>query len=497
MRLTLASRIVISVVGVVFLALLSSMAALLSSWQIGQQLHRTVRENVASVQAAGELEISLLEQRGFVSSYLLDDGNQEWLEELQRRTHSFDQSLKEACLTAHTRDEEKTLDDLNQVYQQYNARREEVVDLYKNGNEEAAENVLVDEVNELHDQAYKLCEKFLAANVRHVSDTEARVHWQIRWVTWAVCGCVVLTIGLGAALLWLFFSGVVVPLRTMVADARGFAGEIVPDGAQLPTDELRAVGIYLQNLMTDVADSRTTLEQSRRQLREAQKLASVGKLAASVAHEIRSPLTSLKMWLFSIQKEVGGDAGRDRKFEIVAEEIRRLENIVRHFLDFSRPPELNRSITPVSAILDRTFELLQSPLADRGISLVREAPQDLPPVLVDAEQFKQVLINLINNAAEAAGEGGRICLTAAVGAGNHARPMLVVRVRDNGPGIPEEVRSRIFEPFFTTKDEGTGLGLSIAARIMARHQGRLVLESSTPAGATFAIFLPLAPEQRP
>ena len=496
MRLTLANKVFISVGGVVILAVLSSVAALLSSWHVGGLMHQTVSENLPSVRAAEELEIAVLEQRGFVSSYLLDNGNPAWVLELQRREHNFRQWLDRAHRTAHTSEEREILEKLEEVYRRYDAKRDQVVALYDRGEVASAERLLLHDVDVLYNQAYELCESFIAANERYVDATLARAHRQIWWVTCAVGGCVFLTLVFGGALLWLFFHGVVFPIRAMVSDARGFSGETSPPSRQLPTDELRAVGIYLQNLMLDVADTRTTLERSRNQLKDAEKLASVGKLAASVAHEIRNPLTAIKMWLFSIQKEVGGDETLNRKFAIVSEEITRLENIVRNFLEFSRPPELKLSAELLSTLLDETLELTAPHLADRRISVVRKDAPSLPPVLADRQQFRQVLINLLNNASEATGEGGQISVIATAESDAHAHPLVVVRVSDTGPGMPREVCQRIFEPFFSTKDRGTGLGLCIAARIMACHDGRLTLESSSEEGTTFAIFIPAAPPEQ-
>ena len=495
MRLTLATKFSMSMAGVIGLAVLSSLAALLSSWHVRSLMFRTMSDNVKSVRAAEELEIALLEQRGFVSSYLLDGGNGRWLRELARRKNRFGEWLDLAYQTAHTPEEREILGKLEKVYEQYDDERDEVVALYDGGDVEGAEQRLVREVNGLYDDAYNLCEDFISSNERYVELAMARVHRQTRWVSWAVGGCVVLTISLGAALLWLFFFGVVFPLRAVMADARGFAGNTAAQDGGLPTDELREVGVYLRNLMSDVADTRTTLEQSRSRLREAEKLASAGKLAASVAHEIRNPLTSMKMWLFSIQKEVGGEPALDHKFEIVSEEIRRLENIVRNFLDFSRPPELTLRVESISTLLDKTLELAEPRIADRKIRLVREDAPDLSPVLADREQLRQVLINLLNNAAEATGEAGRISVMTRAESDPDGRKMVVVRVSDTGAGMSEEVRQRVFEPFFSTKEEGTGLGLCIAARIMARHEGRLVVESSGEAGTTLAIHLPAAPAE--
>ena len=147
----------------------------------------------------------------------------------------------------------------------------------------------------------------------------------------------VLTLLLGGFLLWLFFYRVLFPLRGMVADAQLYRGDRHAADKGSEEDELRMMGNHLRNLMSDVSDTRSRLERSRNQLLVAEKLASVGKLAASVAHEIRNPLTAMKMWLFSIQEAVRGNADLGRKLGIISEEIARLESIVRDFLEFSRP----------------------------------------------------------------------------------------------------------------------------------------------------------------
>lgn len=490
MRLKLATKISVATVGVILLAVLSSTVALFASWHLARLLDSTVTENLESVRAAGELEIALLEQRGFVSSYLLDDGNPAWLDELQQKKQSFYDWLTRAKHSARTSDEQRILKELETVYQQYDAKRNTVVALYDKGFHEDARRTLLEEVKHLAGDAYVLCEEFLTTNEANVNRKVADARQRTRQVTWTVGICVGLTLGLGTALLWLFFYGVFLPLRSIVADARVFAGENPAGGPEMPTDELRAVGLYLRVLMSDVADTRSTLEESRSRLMSAEKLASVGKLAASVAHEMRNPLTAVKMWLFSIRKTVDADPELDRKFAIISEEITRLENTIRNFLEFSRPPALKQQPLKVPLLIDKALELFGHRIGEQEIRLLRKDADALPRVMADPEQLRQVLINLLDNAAEATGEGGEIQVSCTTGSDDDGRPMVVVRIRDRGPGMPPEVRQRIFEPFFTTKEEGTGLGLCIAARIMAQHRGRLVLESSTEKGTTFAVWIP-------
>ncbi len=230
------------------------------------------------------------------------------------------------------------------------------------------------------------------------------------------------------------------------------------------------------------------LEQQQRA--SADKLASVGRLAASVAHEIRNPLTAIKMWLFSLREAVGGQPELQHELAIVSEEIVRLEGIVRGFLELSRPPAVSCRSMVVTEILQRTLEFLGPRLEHAQIRVVQDFVPDLPAVLADAERLKQVLLNLIGNAAEAMRDGGELRLTATCESEADGRRLVVLRVQDTGPGLPQEAQRRLFEPFFTTKEQGTGLGLWLASQIMTQHTGRLVLESSSPRGTVFAVWIP-------
>ncbi len=303
-----------------------------------------------------------------------------------------------------------------------------------------------------------------------------------------------LTLLLGGFLLWLFFYRVLVPLRGMVAEVHIYRGNPQEHDNGAVEDEMHIMGGYLRNLMSEVTDSRSRLERGRDRLLVAEKLASVGKLAASVAHEIRNPLTAMKMWLFSIHEMARGNKEMVRRLGIVSEEIARLEHIVRDFLEFSRPPVPQCSPRDVGTVIDETLKLLEPRLQWGKVRVVRMARGALPPVIVDASQLKQVLLNLLGNAVDAMPCGGEIQISSAKETNADGHPMVVVRISDTGTGVPPDIQPRIFEPFFSTKESGTGLGLSIAAQVMNHHGGTLVLESSTDKGTTFAVWLPIAPK---
>ena len=380
----LATRISVSIVCVLAAAVFSSGAAVISAWQVRRAMDGAMQQNLPSLRAAEELEISLLEQRGWVASYILEAGDLTWLDELEARKPAFNQWLEEARKTAHSREERAILDDLSRVYLQYDAKRNEAIELFKSGSGKLASEMLLTEVGSLFEDADRLCRKFNAANLGYIEQANSAANRRIRNDTYMVGACVALTLVLGSVLIWQFFQGVVRPVRRMLAEVRDYT----QTDSRLPEDELRAVGGYLRLLMSDVTDARSTLEHSRERLLHAEKLASVGKLAASVAHEIRNPLTSIKMWLFWMRSAISAAPEVDNAFDVVAGEISRLESVVRNFLDFSRPPELNLQPHDVEELLDKSLELLGHRIVERQVHLARQPSQRLPLVMADADQIK-------------------------------------------------------------------------------------------------------------
>jgi signal transduction histidine kinase len=491
----LATQVSLTLVGVLALGILGSVEALLVAREMNRVLEGMIAENVSNVRAAEELEIALLQQNSLVFSHILDHRSTRWLTELQSKKSSFREWQAIAEGTATTPEEHGYLVDLRGVYEEYDGRRDQVIRLFNNGQADQAVAVLLGEVDSLYRRAYDSCEDFLAANLRTIDQRSALARMELRRASVAVAVLVALTIGSGVGLLILFFRGVLRPIRQMANDVRAFSRvEKTDDPAASFNDELRAVGFYLRSLMFDVTETQNYLERSRLELLNSEKLASLGRMAASIGHEIRNPLTSIEMRLFSVRQAVGENPEIEDDLRVVSEEIDHLEKTVRNFLEFSRPARPNLQAHNVPRLLDKTLELCGRWLEERGITVVREEELNLPPVTADAEQIKQVFLNLLRNSAEAMEEGGTITISASPAAGRGGNTMIVVRVQDTGPGIPPEVRERILEPFFSTKPEGTGLGLVGAAQIMAQHKGRLELEPPGECGASFAVWIPAALE---
>lgn len=223
-----------------------------------------------------------------------------------------------------------------------------------------------------------------------------------------------------------------------------------------------------------------------------ERLASLGILAAGVAHEIRNPLTAIKFRLFSVRQALPADLADNEDLGVIENEIHRLDDIVKGFLQFARPAEPRLSTLPARRLVLHVQDLLREELDRRSIRFEVHAPDDLA-LRADESQLQQVLINLVQNAADAIGRDGTITLGVRLGVAplsGRSRPAVILEVADTGPGIAPEAEERLFEPFFSTRQGGTGLGLAIAARIVELHGGTLQYTTAPGRGTTFSIVLP-------
>ena len=259
---------------------------------------------------------------------------------------------------------------------------------------------------------------------------------------------------------------------------------------------LLAFGLWLAVVVYQqlIAPLQVRLVESQALLERQEKLASLGVLAAGVAHEIRNPLTAIKAWLFMRQRNLRPGTQEHGDTELIAREIDRLERIVKDFLLFARPSDPQLQLIAAEQPLREVREFLAPQLERSNIQLTLEQ-SPTAWVKADSRQIKQVLINLVQNAADAIGQNGSVTLRARLDRKRLAdrdTDVVILEVADSGRGIPSDVEKRLFDPFFTTKESGTGLGLPIAARIVEKHGGALQYQTQVNHGTTFGIVLPRA-----
>ena len=293
----------------------------------------------------------------------------------------------------------------------------------------------------------------------------------------------VLAILAGSAILWWLNRRLVVkPVAALVAGTRrvgeGDLGTTIPVSGNHELGELASAF----NTMTQ------RLAETQRQLAQADKLASVGRLAAGVAHEINNPLTGVLSYASLLRKRLDGDKESCDDLDVIVRETVRCRGIIRGLLDFARPTPPARQSMDLNEVVRRAVSVVMTQLSLNQVDLSLDLAPELPQVEADANQIQQVAVNLLLNAGDAInGEGGTIKLSTRAGAEGSVEML----VQDDGRGIPPEDLPRIFEPFYTTKgNHGTGLGLAVSWGIVEAHGGRIEVQSEPGRGTCFTLRIP-------
>jgi PAS domain S-box-containing protein len=232
-----------------------------------------------------------------------------------------------------------------------------------------------------------------------------------------------------------------------------------------------------------------SLESINTQLQVSERLAALGRITAGVAHEVKNPLNSMRLWLENLKESLPADAdGASRQaVQVLDKEIDRLDAVVKRFLDFTRPMDIRLEPTQLAQLLKEVLEVAQPQLHKSNIQLAQLLPIDVPEVYVDRALLKQAVLNLVLNAAEAMPSGGQLRLVL-----SRRGEMAEITVGDTGKGIPLENRQKIFQLFFTTRPGGSGIGLASTFRIVQLLNGSIDFTSEVGRGTTFRIELPLA-----
>lgn len=268
--------------------------------------------------------------------------------------------------------------------------------------------------------------------------------------------------------------------------------------------ELVQLTLDLEDRVTQrTAELQAKTEEARvmsQQLWQAAKLATMGELGASIAHELNNPLATVSLRVESLLAQAPSDDPKRRSLEIIEQEVDRMGTLVAHLLEFSRRSQQQTSTVDARTEIEATLELIHHHLRKHSIRVVKDYAADTPSARADRQQLRQVFLNLFTNASDAMPKGGTLTIRVRTESGpsttnSTAARHLVIEVADTGIGIAREHLESVFEPFFTTKPEGkgTGLGLPICRRIIQEHAGTMDLISEAGVGTTVRVRLPLGP----
>ena len=251
-----------------------------------------------------------------------------------------------------------------------------------------------------------------------------------------------------------------------------------------------ALAIENSRLYGNLQEMNTELLQTQGRLIQSEKLAALGEVVASITHEIRNPLVSIGGFARRLDRHFQEASPEKKYMRILIKEVNRLESILNETLSFSREPSTDFTPHPLNPIIEDALFILEGEIQERNISITKELARDLPPLLSDPQQVKQVFLNLFVNALQAMGRDGQLSVKTSVERRNE-HEVLRAEVTDTGGGIRLEILDNIFNPFFTTKHDGTGLGLAIAHKIITQHRGEIEVINHPGVGATFLIRFPL------
>ncbi|MFH0964634.1 MAG: cache domain-containing protein [Planctomycetota bacterium] len=330
----------------------------------------------------------------------------------------------------------------------------------------------------------------------------ARKFDDLSWRTFTIFALVTLA-GLLAAgwIAWKLADTVSRPVRGLArASTAVAAGDF---SLTLPVSSSDEIGLLTQafNTMARSLKERDELlkEETRRQLTRSERLASVGRLAAGVAHEINNPLTGVLTFAHLALKNAPPDSQMRDDLQTIIDATTRCKDIIRGLLDFSRQNEPRKRLTDLNSILREALNLTRNQAAINQVGIVEEFAPDLPQIIIDPNQIQQVAVNVIVNAVDAMAppsRGGTLAVRTRSLAADDG-PWVEFTISDTGCGIPRDNLERIFDPFFTTKQtgKGTGLGLAVSYGIVAEHGGRIYVRSEPSRGTTLTVRLPVSPSE--
>ena len=296
----------------------------------------------------------------------------------------------------------------------------------------------------------------------------------------------------------LFALFTLAPIRKLIAGVKkisegdyNFRFEIKSEG------EIKTLAEEFNNMSQSILDRNNALKEQQKKLLQSERMAIVGRMASHITHEVKNPLNSMSLNSELLEDELNhlkGIGNTDEAFSLlgsIRKEIERLSVISEEYLGYSRLPKGDKQTISVETTLKELIALIKSELAKNSIELEENYERGLPEIVIDLNQLKQALLNIIKNAIEAMGTGGKIKISASKNVSK-----VKISITDNGKGIPPEIIDRIFDPFFSTKVKGTGLGLPLTQKIITEQGGEIFCKSTSGIGTTFEILFPLKSENK-
>jgi signal transduction histidine kinase len=429
---------------------------------------------------------------GITGQYFLEP-SAHWLATLEAREIHFRTSLARARQAVRTPHEGAALDAIGTLFDAYENDLEEVLAFNRAGEVDRAKHLLANATSDAFESTYQKCEEFVRSNEQLMVGAVSQIGKTNRTLRAVMYGIGLSGLAMGCLLGLLLARSVTKPIYELVLKVRGATGDEVVERVDMGRNsELQQLDHHVHELIARINTARSDLEKNRRLLARTDRLAALGRVSAGVAHEIRNPLTAIKLLVYGLRQELAGDDGKRRDLEVLGSEIDRMERFVESFLRFARPPEPSLRPVSVNDVVHETLSLVAPRLRQSGTGLIEQYDPSLEPLLADPDQIRQVVMNLALNAAEAMPEGGSLTVGTerVAGPNGNGDGRVQIRFTDTGPGIAADRLDEVFDPFVSGHDDGIGLGLSVSYQIVRLHHGWIDVANVPGGGASFTVSLP-------
>ena len=490
MKLRISSKMLAGFLMMMGIVLIGGALTILFTYRLQRMTTQLLVENVSNLKAARELEVALFRMRGLTFNYIVD-GEPRWITSLEKRQEEFLSWLKEANENTRSDNEQELLQSISSLFDNFEKNLNEAQILNEQSKTEQAKSILLRTSRELFDAIYEKCEIFVSINENAMFAAEDTLNRMNSTVRKSIYGLIIGGMILGVSLGLVISRSIINPIYELVLKVRGAAGKEFVERIDLAEGtELEELDQLIHALINRINTAMSDLERNRQLLAQSEKLASLGKISASV-HEIRNPLTSIKMLIYSLREELKHDKEKKNDLEVIIREIDRMDRVVKNFLQFARPPEPNFEPIDINLTIHEMLELLEPRLKQNHITLAESYQTDLSKIPADADQLKQVILNLVLNAIDAMPDGGQLKIETLHIQNKENNNWVEIKISDTGSGIPGQLKETIFDPFVSGRETGIGLGLSIAHQIVQQHDGWIHVQENTTGGTIFTIALPI------
>lgn len=459
-------------------------------YQLQDNTKQLIRENALSTDDARELRLALYRVRAASLSNVFDR-SEEKIQLLEIEQRNYLALLNKAGNSATTPDQIRLVQQISALFSNYQQTLLNTNQMQRQGKLTQPASVIVMSSHDLINTIEEKTNQLIAAKEEEQKQLEKSINYNESIITTAIYALGISGIIMGLILGWLVARIVLNPIYRLVLKVRDAAGGEVVEHIQMhPGKELEELDMHINRLISRINKANEDLRKNRELLEQSIRLAAIGKIAPALAHEIRNPLTSIKILVHSMLNDFPEDSEHRHDLQIIQTEVVRMEEFLQNFMKYARPPRPKMEIISPAEVIDQVLQLMEARFKMQQIAAATTHQNPGLRLKADQSMIRQVIINLLNNAIEAMPEGGRITIETGLQTAEGTE-YYYISIADSGPGIPADIIDTMWEPFVKGREQGTGLGLSISQRIAEIHHGKLNAVNGSSGGAVFTLYLPL------